>query len=320
MKDSPRWLIVRFRAIGDCVMAAWVASAIRASQPESSIFWAVESHCAPVIDRAVLVQRVFKFPRNRWKKEKFSIRTLREQMTAYSRMRHLRLDYGIDLQGHSKTAICLRLASPKHRIAVQATDAFAKALNPVAKIGPNAVHVIEKHLEALRTFGEFDLPLLPHMPSYALPASFELPNDPVTLMTGASSANKSVPIETWSEVAQWLIQSGVPVVAVGGPNDPKLNLPGVSDLVGQTSLKQTMAVIASSKLHLAADTGTGHIASAYGVPVMSVFGSIGHSPAEYRPWGLGNRVVVADGPAYSITPEAIIQGISGWESKSNEQI
>ena len=45
-------------------------------------------------------------------------------------------------------------------------------------------------------------------------------------------------------------------------------------------------------LHLAADTGTGHAASAYGTPVVSVFGPT--DPALYRPWG-GRSTMLRNG-------------------------
>jgi ADP-heptose:LPS heptosyltransferase len=53
-----------------------------------------------------------------------------------------------------------------------------------------------------------------------------------------------------------------------------------------------MAAVALSSVHLAADTGTGHIAAAYGTPVVSVFGPT--QPQNYRPYT--DRGIVLRGP------------------------
>jgi ADP-heptose:LPS heptosyltransferase len=82
------------------------------------------------------------------------------------------------------------------------------------------------------------------------------------------------------------------------------------DLVGKLSLRESMAWIAHSQLHLAADTGSGHIAAAYGVPVVSLFSN--KSPARSRPWG--DRVTVLhNGPdASKIDPDEVVGAAAAW--------
>ena len=99
--SSPRVLIVRFSAIGDCIMAAWPVSSIRKAWPDSWIAWAVQMRCSPVVDTATLVDSRHIFPRERWKRSGWSPAVWREQLVAYSRLRRQRLDYGFDFQGHS---------------------------------------------------------------------------------------------------------------------------------------------------------------------------------------------------------------------------
>jgi len=76
--SAPRFLIVRFSAIGDCVMAAWAATAIRNRHPDAFICWAVEERCAPVVDRNRLVDKIVEIPRERWRGRKASVQVLRE--------------------------------------------------------------------------------------------------------------------------------------------------------------------------------------------------------------------------------------------------
>lgn len=290
-----RVLIVRFSAIGDCVMAAWAATALH-HMDGVELSWAVQERPAPVLDRERLVQRVCLFPRETWKRAKSPTVWL-EQARTYLGLRKFGFDVGIDLQGHSKTALCLRLSGSRRRWATRATDGIARRLNPVLDGVLNAEHEVERHLRGLQPLGEFRLPERPWMPALpAVPAG--LPERFVSIQTGAGEADKRVPIEAWQQVAERL---SVPVVWLGAPGDP--SGAGEHDRVGRLGLRSSMAVVAASQVHLAGDTGTGHIASAYGVPVVSVFGRT--EPARFRPWG--PRVVALRGATPADVPvESIV--------------
>lgn len=306
--NPKRILVVRFRAIGDCVMAAWPVTAIRHRYPDAQIVWAVESQCASVIDRAQMVQKAVKFPRDRWKKHRWDPKTWREQMAHYMRLRSYGFDLGIDFHGHSKTALCLRLAKPAQRIAVQATDAFARQLNPVVKIDDQGLHTVERHLKAIQTLDRFEMPSRPMMPSI-VPVE-NLPTGPyVSIMTGASSLEKLYPHEKLQLVARDLLSQGIQVVSIGGPTDLKLEVPGVTEFVGELSLAKSMSVVAQSAVHLASDTGTGHMASAYGVPVVSLFGAMGPSYEKFRPFGDDVEVLLGANRARDIQENLVLEKI-----------
>lgn len=305
---NPRVLVVRFRAIGDCVMAAYPVTALRNAMPDAHIVWAVEPSCTAVIDRGMLADRVVHFPRQKWKKQG-EIRTIPDQLRHYLRLRKFKFDLGIDFQGHSKTALALRISGAKQRMSVRATDALARSLNPVAAIDPGIVHTVERHMAALNTLGHYPCPEFPLMPQ-RLPIPAGLPEKPfVSLMTGASSKNKLYALAQWEEVARSLVARGVPVVFVGGPSDPHPTVQGATDLVGQLRLRESMTVLRASAVHAAPDTGTGHIAAAYGVSVVSLFGKRGHGPAEFRPYSPRVTVLQSSGHVDEIAPNLISEAI-----------
>ena len=73
------------------------------------------------------------------------------------------------------------------------------------------------------------------------------------------------------------------------------------------SLEESLAWVAASRLHLAADTGTGHAAAAYGVPTLSVFGPT--DDQKFRPWGESARLLkrgemAGDVPAFEVIEAA----------------
>ena len=293
--SGPRFLIVRFSAIGDCVMAAWAVTAIRVKYPDAYICWAVEERCAAVVDRSNLVDEVVEIPRQRWRRRRAPVRNLREQIAICDRLRRKRFDFGFDLQGHLKTALCLRFAFPKRRVSIGGTDAFSRLMNPAPGKMPEAVHWVDWHLRTLNTCGEFKTPLRPIMP--AAPARRP---QLVTISTSAGHPTKVYPAEKWRTVAMQLQGDGYRIAFLGAPGDPKVQLDGADDMVGKLSLAESMAMVAQSELHLAGDTGTGHMAAAYGVPVVSVFGHM--DPIRYRPY-TDRGVVLRIGTEAANVPE-----------------
>jgi ADP-heptose:LPS heptosyltransferase len=257
-------------------MAAWVATAIRNKYPDAYIAWAIEPRCTEVIDTQTLVNQLHPIPRDRK-----SLTGIKAQIHAHLKLRKEGFDYGIDLQGHSKTAVCLRVANPKRRIAARSTDALARRLNPTLQ-EPSDVHTVEWSHQTLCKFEPFDLPAHPIMP----PTAAQNPRK-ITLSVGAGNVAKRYPLEGWQEVTNLLLKQGYEVIALGGPEEPSLK--AGTDLVGKLTLRETLEQVATSVLHLAADTGTGHMAAAYGIPCVSLFGPT--NPVKYRPYSTNSQVL-----------------------------
>lgn len=306
---NPSFLIVRFSAIGDCVMASHVATAIRSKYPSAELTWAVESRCMAMVDSDRLTNHIVDFPRDRWRKSRWSPKVWREQLSKFAALRQRSYDFGLDLQGHSKTAVCLRIARPKQRISAFATDSLAKRLNPLLPGNPDDKHRVERMMDAARTFGDFQVPANPIMPRPLSKHDLDLPTGRplATLSTGAGATFKQYPAKQWEEVINGLIASGLNVLSLGAASDPKLQVQGLVDQVGKWNLSQTMSAVAHSDIHLAADTGTGHMAAAFGVPFVSVFGPT--DPKLFRPYS-DNGIVLrnSDNPA-DVAPSEILKAV-----------
>ncbi|MHB8636432.1 MAG: glycosyltransferase family 9 protein [Fimbriimonadaceae bacterium] len=303
---APSLLLVRFAAIGDCVMAAWTATAYRKRFPSGNLIWAIDTRCRPVVDDDALVSGIVEFPRDRWKANRWSPATWREQLRTYAGLRKHHFEWGVDLQGHSKTALALRIASPRRRIAVGATDILARRLNPQLSASPDGTHTVQRNHAALCSFGDFELPLRPFMPE-----STRLQRDPnlISISVGAGSKAKMWQPDRWSEVASEMVARGYDVALLGGPDDPRVVVPGARDCIATIPLRETMRWVARSALHLAADTGTGHMAAAYGVPVVSVFGPT--DPRICRPYADDARVLRNGAETASVTVADVLTAIDG---------
>ena len=63
----------------------------------------------------------------------------------------------------------------------------------------------------------------------------------------------------------------------------------ISNLVGRTSLKEAVGIIARAKVAVGPDTGLMHIAAAVGTPVISLWGAT--SPSRTGPYGFEELVI-----------------------------
>ncbi len=311
-----RLLIVKFSSIGDCVMAVPVASRVRRALPEAFIGWAVDPRCAAVLDSSRLLDLQYDVPWETWKKERVGPIA---QLRYYLKLREFKFDVGLDLQGHSKTAICLRLSGATKRFSARATDGFARRLNPIAP-SLGGIHTVERNLETLAAAFQSDADASPIMPELLpLDAGMNWRKSPqsgshapfkvapglglITIAVGTGHPKKVY--HRWAEVAQQLVDRGTRVAFIGGPGEVAPDVPGTVNLVGKLGLKETMQWIVASRVHIAADTGSGHIAAAYGVPVVSIFGWT--DPTIYRPYGKQVTVLDAGKDMTGVEPSAIVE-------------
>ncbi len=145
------------------------------------------------------------------------------------------------------------------------------------------VHVVDRYFEAVKQIG---------VKNDGLPCELFLsPADEVNLSDnnlqskqfvavamGAQFATKQLPVHLMAEILSGI---ELPVVLLGGPTDVeradqlKTTLPSqqVIDFCGKITLRQSAFVVSQSKAILTGDTGLMHIASAFSIPIVSVWGN-----------------------------------------------
>lgn len=305
-----KWLVVRFSAIGDCAMAAHVPSRIRRAQPDAHISWAVEQRCQDVVDTEFLVQDRFSIPRDQWRKARWSLKTYRETLAYYASLRRVGFDVGLDLQGHLKTAICLKLSGAKKRLAIKGTDALARRLNPVLVQNGRSTHCVELALECLSQVLDSQESSEPIMPKLIAERDrirhhFDTSRPLIAIAVNAGQWDKAYPLEKWAQVADELLKDGHQLAYIGGPESSAPSGVGGIDLVGKLTLAESMALIDESALLLTGDTGAGHLAATYHTPTVSVFGPT--DPAVFRPW-TDRGIVLREGKETSnVSCEQVIE-------------
>ncbi|HLO99632.1 MAG TPA: glycosyltransferase family 9 protein [Fimbriimonas sp.] len=291
-------LIVRFSAIGDCVMAGVAVNDVVRTVPGAEVHWVVADGCHEVVsvEKSVL-------PRKAWK-AKGEFRTLFEQFRWHCALRRFGFDIGFDLQGHSKTAWCLRLSGAKRRIGLRATDAMAAKLNPQTKlVRPPDSHEIDWYRFAfIQEFGS-----QPVTEDFLLGARSERQSGLVTINVGAGHRLKTIPGATLRDVGAALAREGKQVVYIGGPRDTIDAPNGTTSRVGQTSLLETLELVRSSSVHVCGDTGTGHIAAVTDTPLVSVWGNMPLS--QFRPYTDRAIVLNRNGDPTQVDASEILEAV-----------
>jgi ADP-heptose:LPS heptosyltransferase len=110
----------------------------------------------------------------------------------------------------------------------------------------------------------------------------------VVIHPGAASGSRRWPARRFAAVARVLSAAGHPVVITGTTGERSLaqevarlaGLPPRSVLAGRTGLAGLAALVAGAALVISNDTGTAHLAVAFGTPSVTLFG-----PVSPRLWG-----------------------------------
>ncbi len=317
MDGSPRILMVRLSAIGDCLHAIPVLSALREKNPQACIGWAVEEASHALLEGHPHVDRFHIFPRRIFKRRTGTLAERLGQLNDFRReVRDAKYDVALDLQGLMKSGLVTWWSGAARRIGFAGDE--SREFNRffcTTRVRPpaEAVHVVEKNLALLQPLGI----AMPRQPKWVMPdygselaelepflaeigvGRQEGRKNFVLVNPGATWETKRWPPERFGEVARGLVERhGLAVVATWADDDEKraaetiVNIAAASAyLAPPTNLRQLAALTSQAHLFVGNDTGPLHLAVALGVPCVSVFGA--SDPLRNGPYGTAHRIQAA---------------------------
>ena len=207
------------------------------------------------------------------------------------------VDLAVNLHGSGpRSTDLLRALDPARLLAFRRGSFHRGLLDPGAFVGGSRSPTwVDHEHDRLRW-----CLLLRHWSIDADPADLRLPRpDPgdhvghVVVHPGAASAARRWPADRFAEVVRMMRRRGRDVVLTGVGSERPLcrqvldlcrgieHRGSLSDLAGRTSIEQLAATIAHARLVISNDTGVAHLASAYGVPSVVLFGPT--PPSEWGP-------------------------------------
>lgn len=121
----------------------------------------------------------------------------------------------------------------------------------------------------------------------------------------ASGPDKTWRADGFLEIARSLNDMDVMFIGAAGDDmSPFQEFP----TSGGAPLKQTMSLISGASLFAGNDSGPAHIAAAYGVPQVVIFGN--SDPVTWKPWRTKAEIVIAPGAISRIGTEQVMEAIA----------
>lgn len=336
MKNSERVLIIKPSALGDIIHALPVAMAIKKSNPAAFVGWVVSRPYQEILEHSPYVDQIFIFERKRWggvtnfwhHKNEF-VRLLRDLRAAH---------FGtvLDLQGLLRSGILALLSGAPRRIGFGNAREMAPFAYTEWVMPPPRIHAIERYLLLGRHLCPMDIPdtlPLPQSPAFPQKMAQDSGTPIIVLVPGARWSNKIWPARHFAVLADNLLADfKAQVILVGAASDMEIGQQimqqcrGASKLInwiGQTSLKDLVAIMAHASLVVTNDSGPMHIAVAVGTPTVALFGPT--DPVRTGPYGDRHRVLQAKMPCMpclkrscsradfcleAITPQQVLQTVA----------
>lgn len=264
-------LIVRFSSIGDIVLTTPVIRAIHEQLPAADIHYITKKSFASLLAENPYISKLYTIEK--------SVSEIIDQLKAE------KYDCVIDLHKNIRT---LRL---KQSLGVKNYSFdklnFQKWLLVNFKLNKlPEVHIVERYFGAVKAIGvknDHKRCELTFNSSHVVNVKEALGFDTksyLAVAVGAQFATKTMPEELLISI---LSKINHPIILLGGPTDVErgkaleqaLNnhTQPIINVINQFSLLQSASIVAQAKTILTHDTGLMHIATAFGVPIVSVWGN-----------------------------------------------
>lgn len=305
--DSPRVLICRLSAVGDCVLTLPMLCALREQFPRSFLAWVAEAPAASLLASHARLDRLLILSKG-WLRSPASIVRLRRDLRA------LRFDVAIDAQSLTKSAMAAWLSAAPIRIGFACPQGreLAPRLN-THLVQRGSAHVVDAHMKLLEPLGihdatiRFELPREAHgeasadrfLESSHLGCGFAVVNP------GAGWDSKLWPADRFGRVVRGLGERfQLPtVVAWSGRRELAwaeqivAGSGGHAVLAPPTDLDELTALLRRARFFLGSDTGPMHMAAAVGTRCVGLFGPT--RPSDCGPYGDGHVTVQACHPGHA---------------------
>jgi ADP-heptose:LPS heptosyltransferase len=296
-----RVLIVLPGALGDVVRALPLLGRLRRAWPDARLAWAVEPPSAPVLEGHPWLDERLVFPRHQG---------VRAFVPFLRRVRAGDFTLALDLGRTIKSAVIARASGASDRLGFAAADGREGGWLLATRRLPRQGTARSK-LEQFLAFADL-LGVAPTPVEFGLAPTSAERHAARTLLAGlaapvvAASVGSSCPSRRWVPERTAAVldavaaRAGGSAVLLGTAADAPFAAAVVRtmrgsarDLVGRTTLRQLVAVLAEASVVFGPDSGALHLAAALGRPVVSLWGPT--SAARSTPFGSESHAL--QGPA-----------------------
>ncbi len=304
-KISPapkRILLVQLGDLGDVVLTTPTVHSLKHAFPDCELLILVRKPFGDILTNDPALQVILQIEKGKGS----SMQKLRQSLRLMCALRQNHFSWAIDLRTGDRGALLTGLSGAALRMGRRSDErpfwhhTLFTTLLTDASPGDETIHPgADQSLRLLRALGinpAVSCPILYTDPSAVLRMQQLLKCHHVLDSPGFITLNpcsrwsyKEWPFSRWSTVIDWLwAQFSIPTVLVGTAAEHEV-CGALSDscsghcisLAGKTTLPELSALLSLSQLHLGVDSAAPHMASALGIPCLTL-----HGPTDWRLWRL----------------------------------
>lgn len=281
LPERGRIAVVRIRSMGDCILTTPTLSILKRARPDASIAVVVEDRFRALFEGNPDVNEI---------------------LGAYcSPVRKWRPDLCLNLHGGGSSAQITALSGARFRAGFEHfrySWIYNVRIPRAQEIlgAERKVHTAE-HLASAAFYLGAERAEIPRARLFA--EKVRTPGQPyVVIHPMAAAADKTWPAERFVEVARYLEQAwDLEPVFIGGPGEDLSAFGGWHTVAG-AELAEIKSLIAGASLFLGNDSGPAHMAAAFGIPVVVIFGT--SDPVVWAPWRTPAEVLTGTGGIQAI--------------------
>ena len=302
-----RLLLVKTSAFGDVVQTLYVVEDIRRAAPGYQIFWCVDSRFLEIASLHPGVQGVIELPAHQWRSRWFNPLAWISIFLWVKKLRRLRFDIALDLQGMYKSALVCWLSGARRKIG----RTHFSSVEGYSNYFLNELYDLTREPGLAGRLRAFCGRALGYQYANFCLQSGVSAKKPVSaviaLVIGASSDRKRWPISLWQELLILMLNDrsfdNFHFVIPWGNAEERQVSDRVANELDRVVVADSIKKIGdladffqSCSLVLGVDTGPVHLATATGVPVVMIFGRT--SVEHHSDPSLQNLLPVGDGKSW----------------------
>lgn len=283
--DKQKILLIKLSSLGDVIFTIPLANTLKSAGYE--LTWLVSEKGVQLVENNPCVDKTIFLPLQKWRKNRFSISTIKEQIDILKQLRAEKFDIAIDAQMMFKSLFWFLFCGAKRRI----TSNKARELSILGgnewvnniSYSPDCPICLNylKYAEHLGIKSDNIKVSLPPRNKKQIEKADKLladlaPEKPIVVIAPATTwENKHWNKEHWKVVVE-SISEKCNLVFTGTPADDKL-IKYISggkylNLAGKTDIMELIEIFSRAALVVAPDSGSTHLAWACGKPaVVAIF-------------------------------------------------
>jgi heptosyltransferase-1 len=276
-------LIVKTSSMGDVIHTLPALTDATIAIPEIKFDWLIEPGFAEIPRWHNSVQEIIPIPLRAWKKQWLKSNIRKEMEQLFFKIRSKKYDAIIDAQGLLKSAILSRIGRSKVYggfAADSARESIASMLYNLKVSVPKDLHAIERTRKLFA--GVLHYTIFSAAVDYGVKwdnfASKKPAKPYLFFLHGTTWETKHWPEQYWLELANVAGQHGYDVYMTWATVEQKARVERLSaqsraiTMLPHLSITEALLYLKEASGIVAVDTGFGHLGSALGIPMVSLYG------------------------------------------------